>query len=55
MTELFTDISETDKQLTRLVVDLAFNLKNVPQTIKYIEEYRANCTPAVQDFVDFYV
>ena len=55
MTELFTDISEADKQLTRLAIDTAFMLNDVPKAIKRIEEYRAVCSPAVQEFVDFYV
>lgn len=55
MTELFTEISELDKHLTRLAIDTAFMLNDVPKTIKRIEEYRAVCSPAVQEFVDFYV
>ena len=47
MTELFTDISDFDKHLTRLAVDAALRLNDVPQTIKRIEEYRAVCSPAV--------
>ena len=47
MTELFTEISELDKHLTRLAIDTAFMLNNVPKTIKRIEEYRAVCSPAV--------
>lgn len=55
MTELFTDISDFDKHLTRLAVDAALRLNDAPQTIKRIEEYRAVCSPAVQEFIDFYV
>lgn len=55
MIELFTNISEPDKQLTRLAIDTAFMLNEAPKTIKRIEEYRAVCSPAVQEFVDFYV
>ena len=47
MTELFTEISELDKHLTRLAIDTAFMLNDVPKTIKHIEEYRAVCSPAV--------
>lgn len=55
MTELFTDISDFDKHITRLAIDAAFRQTTVPKTIKAIEEYRAVCSPAVQEFVDFYV
>jgi len=47
MTELFTDISDFDKHITRLAIDTAFMLNDVPKTIKRIEEYRAACSPAV--------
>lgn len=55
MTELFTDISAFDKHLTKLAIDAAFGINDVPKAIKQIEEYRAACSPAVQEFVDFYV
>lgn len=55
MTELFTEVSEFDKHLTRLAIDTAFMLNDAPKTIKRIEEYRTVCSPAVQEFVDFYV
>jgi len=47
MTELFTEVSEFDKHLTRLAIDTAFMLNDAPKTIKRIEEYRAVCSPAV--------
>ena len=55
MIELFTNIRETDKALTKIVVDTAFMINDVPKTIKRIEEYRAVCSPEVQEFIDFYV
>lgn len=55
MIELFTNLTESEKEITKLAVNRAFNFHDVPKTIKFIEEYRANCTPAVQEFIDFYV
>jgi len=47
MTELFTNLTESEKEITKLAVNRAFNFHDVPKIIKFIEEYRANCTPAV--------
>lgn len=55
MVELFSDISQFEKDIATLAVNVAFSLNNVPKTMKCIEQYRAACPPAVQDFVDFYV
>ena len=55
MIELFTNISDFEKHLTKLAINAAFRLNDVSKTIKQIEEYRAACTPEVQEFVDFYV
>ena len=55
MIELFTNISEVEKLLSQIVVDNAFTLNSIPKIINAIEKYKQHCSPAVQEFVDFYV
>ena len=56
MVEIFTDIPETVKQQTELVVDLAFSKKNIVDIVRALNEYTDSCkNEEEKEFVKFYI
>lgn len=55
MIELFTNVSDTDKEFAKFAVDIAFQQSTIPKIMDNIKNYRALCSPEVQEFIDFYV